>query len=52
VCHRLLSGSILVLGGTKRAPKRKGCKPYANMVQTKLLGLHGERFHVNVKGSM
>ena len=38
--------------GPKCAPKSKGCKPCVNLVQTKLLGLHGERFSVNVKGSM
>ena len=39
-------------GNPKCAPKNKGCKPCVNLVQTKLLGLHAERFRVNVKGSM
>ncbi len=53
--RRLLSGSILVRGGPKCAPKSKGwtvtevpCKPWVNHVQTKMHGLHGERFHVSV----
>jgi hypothetical protein len=53
--RRLLSGSILVLGCPTCAPKSKGwtvtevpCKPWVNHVQTKMHGLHGERFLVSV----
>jgi hypothetical protein len=53
--RRPLSGSILVRGGPKCAPKSKGwtvtevpCKPWVIHVQTKMHGLHGERFHVSV----